>query len=152
MSWIQWGDRQVLSTIEPDDLPRDDLMSPSNAPYPSSEQMAQYRASARRRAEQRRQQQLTRYHRGREVAKTAARLLKDTWSANKVVLFGSMLTPEKVHGRSDIDLAVWGLPAADYLKALSALLDIDPDFSIDLIEAEHASPHLLAAIQTGQVL
>lgn len=127
-------------------------MSPSNAPYPSPEQMAQYRASARRRAEQRRQQQLTRCQRGQEVAKTAARILKDTWSAHKVVLFGSMLTPEKVHGRSDIDLAVWGLPAADYLKALAALLDIDPDFSIDLIEAEHASPHLLAVIQTGQVL
>ncbi|MGF1522040.1 MAG: nucleotidyltransferase domain-containing protein [Leptolyngbyaceae cyanobacterium] len=127
-------------------------MSPSNAPYPSSEQMAQYRASARRRAEQRRQQQLTRCQRGREVANVAARILKDTWSANKVVLFGSMLTPEKVHGRSDIDLAVWGLPAADYLKALAALLDIDPDFSIDLIEAEYASPHLLAAIQVGQVL
>ena len=124
-------------------------MSPSNAPYPSSEQMAQYRASARRRAEQRRQQQLTRCHQGREVAKTAARLLKDTWSAHKVVLFGSMLTPEKVHGRSDIDLAVWGLPAADYLKALAALLDIDPGFSIDLIEAEHASQRWLEVIKRG---
>jgi predicted nucleotidyltransferase len=68
------------------------------------------------------------------------------------MLFGSMLTPGKVHGRSDIDLAVWGLPEADYLKALAALLDIDPDFSIDLIEAEYASPRLLAAIQVGQVL
>lgn len=127
-------------------------MSQSNAPKPSPEQMAQYRASARRRAEQRRQQQLARYQRGRKVAKTAARLLKDTWSANKVVLFGSMLTPEKVHSRSDIDLAVWGLPATDYLQALAAVLDIDPDFSIDLIEVEHASSHLFTAIQAGQVL
>ncbi|MEM6518322.1 MAG: nucleotidyltransferase domain-containing protein [Cyanobacteria bacterium P01_D01_bin.44] len=124
-------------------------MSPSNTPYPSSEQMAQYRASARRRAEQRLQQQLTRCQRGREVANVAAHLLKDTWSANKVVLFGSMLTSEKVHGRSDIDLAVWGLPAADYLKALAALLDIDPDFSIDLIEAEHASQRWLEVIKQG---
>ncbi|MEM6717538.1 MAG: nucleotidyltransferase domain-containing protein, partial [Cyanobacteria bacterium P01_C01_bin.147] len=63
-----------------------------------------------------------------------------------------MLTPEKVHSRSDIDLAVWGLPATDYLRALAAVLDIDPDFSIDLIEVEHASSHLFTAIQAGQVL
>jgi predicted nucleotidyltransferase len=127
-------------------------MSPSNTSYPSFEQMAQYQASARRRAEQRRQQQFARYQRGRAVAQEAARMLKGTWAAHKVVLFGSLLTPERVHSRSDVDLAVWGLPEADYLKALAALLDIDPDFSIDLIEAEHASPPLLTAIQAGQVL
>lgn len=118
----------------------------------SPEKMAQYQASARRRAEARRQQQLARYQRGRQVAEQAAKQLKETWGADKVVLFGSLLTPEKVHSRSDVDLAVWGLPEADYFKAVAALLDIDPDFSIDLIEAEHASPHLLAAIQAGQAL
>lgn len=102
-----------------------------------------------RRADRKRQQQQSRYHQGRLVAEQATRLLKDRWSASKVVLFGSLLWSEKVHSRSDVDLAVWDLPEADYLRALAELLDLNPDFSIDLVEANYATPNLLLAIQTG---
>ncbi|MEO1126358.1 MAG: nucleotidyltransferase domain-containing protein [Cyanobacteria bacterium J06639_16] len=115
----------------------------------TAEQMAPYRAGAMQRAKQKRQQQLARYHQGRSVAEQAAQHLKTRWGASKVVLFGSLLTPDNVHSRSDIDLAVWGLPEADYLSALADLLDLDPDFSIDLVEADYASPNLLRAIQAG---
>ncbi|MEO1353283.1 MAG: nucleotidyltransferase domain-containing protein [Cyanobacteria bacterium J06635_15] len=95
------------------------------------------------------QRPIARYHQGRSVAEQAAQHLKTRWGASKVVLFGSLLTPDNVHSRSDIDLAVWGLPEADYLSALADLLDLDPDFSIDLVEADYASPNLLRAIQAG---
>jgi predicted nucleotidyltransferase len=51
--------------------------------------------------------------------------------------------------RSDIDLAVWGLPEKDYFKAVGVLLDIAEDFSLDLIEAQHARSYILPAISQG---
>lgn len=111
--------------------------------------MARYRAGAMRRADRQRQQQQSRYHQGRRVAKQAAQLLKERWGASRVVLFGSLLRQEKVHARTDVDLAVWGLPEVDYLKALAELLELDPDFSIDLVEADQARPQLLRAIHAG---
>ena len=83
------------------------------------------------------------------MALAAARLLKTRWGVSKVILFGSLLTLKKVHSRTDIDLAVWGLTKADYFRALAEWLDIDPDFSIDLIEAEDARLTLQQAIQRG---
>jgi hypothetical protein len=44
---------------------------------------------------------------------------------------------------------VWGLPPDDYFRALAELLDIDPEFPIDLVEAEQAKPQILSAIQAG---
>jgi predicted nucleotidyltransferase len=64
-----------------------------------------------------------------------------------VTVFGSVLRPERFSERSDVDLAVWGLDERLYLKAVSALLDIDPGISVDLVEAEFARPALLAVIE-----
>ena len=60
-----------------------------------------------------------------------------------------MLEAKQVHERSDIDLAVWGLPTDDYFRALAELLDIDPEFEVDLVEIQHAKPHIEQAIQSG---
>jgi hypothetical protein len=60
-----------------------------------------------------------------------------------------MLETGRVHARSDIDLAVWGLPEEDYFRAVGDLLDIDPDFEIDLVEIQYAKPTILPAIQAG---
>jgi hypothetical protein len=46
-----------------------------------------------------------------------------------------------------VDLAVWGLDERDYYRAVSRLLDLDFDISIDLVEAELASSALLAIIE-----
>lgn len=116
---------------------------------PTATQLARYQAGARHRAAEKRQRQMACHQRGRVLAQQAAQRLKQRWGASRVVLFGSLLHPEKVHSRSDIDLAVWGLPEADYLKALAELLELDPDFSIDLVEAKDANSRLQAAIQTG---
>jgi hypothetical protein len=50
---------------------------------------------------------------------------------------------------SDIDLAVWDLPEKDYFKAIGYLLEISEEFSIDLVEIQHAKPYILAAIEQG---
>ena len=110
------------------------------------EQLAVYQASANAKKEQRRQQIMLRQQQGWEIAHQAARLLKEQFAAKRVILFGSLLNLDRMHPDSDIDLAVWGLPEQDYLQAVAQLLDLS-DFSVDLIEAEYASPKLLNAIQ-----
>ena len=116
------------------------------------EQLAVYQASARAKQRQKRQQLMLRQQQGLQVAHRAARLLKEQFAAKRVVLFGSLLDIDRMHSHSDIDIAVWGLPEQDYLHAVSQLLDLS-DFSIDLIEAEHAPEKLLKSIQdTGMKL
>lgn len=45
-------------------------------------------------------------------------------------------------------LAVWGLPEQDYF-CTGAALERGDEFSIDLVEIQHARPELLASIQQG---
>ena len=112
-------------------------------------QLARYRAGNQKRLARRRQNQHQRQQQGWRIARQAAEHLKSQWGASKVVLFGSMLLTPAVHTRSDLDLAVWDLPETNYYRALGTLLDLDPDFSIDLVEIQHAKPAILKAIQDG---
>lgn len=114
------------------------------------EKLAVYQASARARQLQKRHQLVLRQQQGLQMAHQAARLLKEQFGAARVVLFGSLLDCDRMHSRSDVDLAVWGLHEQDYLQAVAQLLDLS-DFSVDLIEAEHAPPKLLKAIQASGV-
>lgn len=115
----------------------------------SPEQLARYRIGLQQKLKQQQQAQLQKQQRGWQVARQAAQILKSQWGASKVVLFGSMLVATNVHARSDVDLAVWDLPAHNYYRALAELLDIDAEFSIDLVEIEHAKPVIWSAIQAG---
>jgi len=82
------------------------------------------------------------------VAQQATELLKQEFRVEKVVLFGSMRSPDRVHERSDVDLAVWGLNPKHYYRAVGQLQGLHPDLSVDLVEAETASPHMLRQIET----
>ena len=116
------------------------------------EQMAIYRATARQRQLQYETELVERHRRAWEVARQAGRLLKADFQAQRVVVFGSIITPTRFHERSDVDLAVWGLNERLYYRAVSRLLDLDPAISVDLVEAEFASPTLLAIIEQEGVL
>lgn len=89
-----------------------------------------------------------RQQQGLEVARKAAQILKQDFGAQRVVLFGSMLNPERMTWHSDIDLAVWGLPESDYFKA-GAAIERGHSFGIDLVEVQHAKSHILKAIEQG---
>lgn len=60
-------------------------------------------------------------------------------------MFGSLLHPDRFHLRSDIDLGVWGVQS--YFRAVSRLLDIDPEIEFDLVPIEDARPGTLSIIQ-----
>ncbi len=113
-------------------------------------QMQRYSLTARTRQQQRLAALEQRRSCGLAVAQTAAHRLKTDFSADRVVLFGSLLG-QTFHETSDIDLAVWGLPEKVYFKAVAMLLSLS-EFEFDLVEAQYATPAILAAIAQGRDL
>ena len=89
-----------------------------------------------------------RQKKGLEIAQKSANILKEKFGVKRVVLFGSLLNPETMSPHSDIDLAVWGLPEASIFRA-GAMIEKGHRFTIDLVEAEKAKPHILKAIEQG---
>lgn len=114
--------------------------------------MALYRASAQQRQQQKRDRLQQRQQVGLAVAQQASELLKREFKVEKVVLFGSMRSLDRIHDRSDVDLAVWGLNPQEYFRAVGQLLALHPDILVDLVEAETAPPRLLQAIETTGVV
>lgn len=55
------------------------------------------------------------------------------------------------HRHSDIDLAIWGLSDERYYQAVSQVFKLDPEFSIDLVQFESASPAIHHVILTTGV-
>ncbi len=117
-------------------------------PYPTTKKMQAYIATARQRQYGRQQALAKRRQRGLAIAKEAAQILRQEFGVRRVVLFGSVLNEPAFHETSDLDLAVWGLATEHYLKAVTRLMEL-PEFSIDLVEVESASPHLQPAIAQG---
>jgi len=76
----------------------------------------------------------SRARRLRAVVPELASLLVRKHRARRVWLFGSLVAGSG-HARSDIDLAVEGLGAADYFKALADLGDAAP-CRVDLVRIE----------------
>ena len=94
------------------------------------------------------EQMKQRQKRGWEIARQCARVLKEQFGVSRVVLFGSMLNPEEMSPRSDIDLAVWDLPESELFRA-GAAIERGHEFSVDLVEAQKAKPHIRKAIEKG---
>ncbi|MEL6901277.1 MAG: nucleotidyltransferase domain-containing protein [Cyanobacteria bacterium J06606_4] len=122
-------------------------MEPAIAP----EDLERYRLTFRRRQAEREVWQRSRQQQGQQIARQAAQLLKQSFGAQRVWLFGSMLTPERIQAESDIDIAVEGLADERYLEALGQLLDLS-DFSVDLVQVEYARERLRSAIARKGVL
>ena len=81
------------------------------------------------------------------VAESCARLLKERFEVKEVYVFGSLADESPWHDRSDIDLAVEGLPPADYIRALSGCWDLLPEgMELDLVPLEDAYPEVRARI------
>lgn len=117
----------------------------------TDEQMAGYRASAHKRQQQKRDRLRQRQQLGLAIAQQASELLKRNFQVEKVMLFGSMRALDRIHDRSDVDLAVWGLNPQDYFRAVGQLLALHPDILVDLVEVETAPPRLLHEIETTGV-
>jgi predicted nucleotidyltransferase len=73
-----------------------------------------------------------------EVAQTCTNILIKKFGAKKVILFGSLAGQTPWHDRSDIDLAVEGLPEGTFFRAYSVCRDLLPlDRSFPTGECSH---------------
>ena len=117
----------------------------------SPAQLEIYRQTAREREDGLKRQVGERRERAIALADVAAQILKNEFGASQVMAFGSLLHPDRFHFHSDIDLAVWDIN--DYYRAVSRLMDLDPQIEFDLVPVEDARPEILAVIkQEGKVL
>lgn len=113
----------------------------------TAEDMALYRATTQRLKQQEAQEIRLRLERARAVAEQAARLLREQFGAERVVLFGSVARGFIFHARSDIDLGVEGLSDQNFWRAWAALDSLGSEFEIDLADLETASSALLDQIK-----
>ncbi len=114
----------------------------------SGERMAVYRRTARRRMREQHRRQAQRRDRARAVARRAAELLKETYGAESVYLFGSLARGGPFDEHSDVDLAVRGLDDRLYYRVVSRLLDLDPTIDVDLVQLETAPDGLRGRIES----
>lgn len=110
--------------------------------------MAEYREGARRREAARQARLDERFQLAWEIARQSADILRDRFQAEKVVVFGSLVDRSRFHERSDIDLAAWGIPEMDYLRALGAVMDSTSEFMVDLVRVEEAYDHIRKTIES----
>lgn len=71
----------------------------------------------------------------KKTAESLAKVLKERFFASKVILFGSALRTDFSQW-SDIDLAVWGVSASNYFKAVAYASGYSSNFKVDLVDAE----------------
>lgn len=112
----------------------------------SAGELERYRETARRNDAARKLRLDERRQHGLIVAGKAAEILKRDFGVTRVKLIGSLIHPELFHSKSDIDLAVWDIQ--HLYRAVSKLMDIDPEFEIDVIPVEDASPELIKTIES----
>ncbi|MBS0013534.1 MAG: hypothetical protein KFF46_06135 [Desulfobacterales bacterium] len=114
-----------------------------------SADMEIYRRTARRNKAAADEKRRQRAEKGWRVAETAAELLRKQFHADRIMVFGSLLRPEHFDERSDVDLAVRGVPDNLFLQAVAAVTSIDNDISVDLIQIEQAPESLRKQLENG---
>ncbi|MDY7080699.1 MAG: nucleotidyltransferase domain-containing protein [Chloroflexota bacterium] len=108
---------------------------------------APYLRTARLRAQAERRALTERRQRAWELARRAARLLRDNYGVRRVVVFGSLIHEERFTSWSDVDLAVWDIPWPDYLRALGEVLDLDSEIEVNLVDVGSCRLALQEAIE-----
>jgi len=111
------------------------------------EEMAVYRATARRRWERERQALARRRERAWALARQAASLLKEQFGATRVVVFGSLVHKDCFTLWSDVDIAAWGIAPEDTFRAIGAVMDLGGDIEINLVDMGACRPSIRAVIE-----
>jgi len=83
---------------------------------------------------------------GYSVAKDIATELMRHFGAKKIMLFGSLARGD-LHMRSDIDLAVWGIPAAKFYRAVAFATGLSKTWKVDIVDGDDCNETLSEVIQ-----
>ena len=111
------------------------------------EEMDTYRAAARRRQEQERRELAQREQRAWELARRAAALLREQFGATRVWVFGSLVKKGCFTPWSDVDVAAWGIRPEDTFRAIGAVMDIDAEIEVNLVDVNTCRPEFLVSIE-----
>lgn len=117
----------------------------------STSKLEEYRKTAIRRQKVRISKAKTRREKGWKLARKAAKLLRTQFQAKRVAVFGSLLHEARFTRWSDIDIAVWGIPADQTFRAIGAVMDLDSSVELNLVDVNTCSPSLLRAIEQEAV-
>jgi predicted nucleotidyltransferase len=85
--------------------------------------------------------------RGWQLAHQATELLKREFRVSKVVVFGSLIDPNRFTQWSDVDLAAWGLTSENWLQAIMEIYYLSDEIDLNLVDVVHCSPQLLQVIE-----
>lgn len=87
------------------------------------------------------------YQEAWELAKRSADLLKKSFGAKRVVVFGSLTKRSWFTRWSDVDIAAWGVPNDKFYAAVGAVTGLTTDFKVDLVDAGECRDSLRKAIE-----
>jgi len=113
----------------------------------SEAQFDLYVRGLRQRDAQRKQRLSKRQEQARQIAISAANVLKSEFAATKVILFGSLAHGAWFRGNSDIDLAAVGIPAKLFWRAWVTISKLSTDIEINLIDLADAKQSLVSEIE-----
>lgn len=82
-----------------------------------------------------------------EIAKKAAKLLREKYNVTRVRVFGSLTHKNSFHKGSDVDLAVEGLEDSDYWEALTSVLFLDDQVFVEIGDQETCPKELWKVIE-----
>lgn len=113
----------------------------------SPEDMACYRAAARRRQQAEERALAAREQRAWELARRAAAALRQQFAVDRVVVFGSLVHPGCFSLWSDVDIAAWGLHPDDTFRAIGVAMDVDTEIAVNLVDAGACRASILEVIE-----
>jgi len=88
-----------------------------------------------------------RWRQAQQLARQAARRLREEFDARRVVLFGSAAEPTSFTRWSDVDLAVWGVRPQRFYAAVAAVTGFSADILVDVVDADQCGEGLREAIE-----
>ena len=111
------------------------------------EELAAFKRGARRRWQEEQHALTQRRERAWQLARSAAQLLKEQFGATRVVVFGSLTHEGRFTPWSDVDIAAWGLKKEDTFRAIGAVMDLDNQIALNLVDVNTCRPEIVAVIE-----
>ena len=111
------------------------------------EQITRYRDHAQQRRQQEKPLIEERRQQAWKAACGAAQLLKEEFNATRVVLFGSLSWETGFTSWSDVDIAAWGMAPEDTFRAIGAIMDMETEVPVNLVDINTAKTSLLEIIE-----
>lgn len=113
----------------------------------TAEQLASYRAAARRHHDDERRSLAFREQQAWELARRVATLLRSEFHVDRVVVFGSLIHAGCFNAWSDLDIAASGLDPRDTLRAMERVSDLSQEIPINLVDLSSCSDSLRRVIE-----